>query len=265
MIKVYPYIALLIFLINCQETVFLELDSAPPRLVIEGKITDQPGPYTVQLSYSSTFNTTGVAPELSEAEVVVSDDRGNEETLVRTGAGTYQTVALQGQIGTTYTLEVTYEGTSYAATSYLGPVGGIDSLVINYSDESSIREEGYYVSIYAQKSVPDQLNYYRWKLYENDSLLNGRQYLIVDSDEFAATIEGIEFDYAFDLGDTVKCETESLTKEAFDYFVQLNTILNRDGVVMKSRNINPPTNFTPEVLGIFQTSAVSSAEAVIED
>lgn len=263
--KIIGYIALFAIGSACQETLTIDLPVAPPALVIEGKITDQPGPYTVKLHLSGPFDEPSENHSISEATVRISDDQGNEEELTLIKPGEFQTSTIQGAIGVTYTLEVTFEGTTHVATSYLGPIGEIDSLVSDYNEESAIKNAGYYVTLFAQKSIADQVGYYKWRLFKNDSLFNGREFLYVDSDEISAIVEGLEFDYPYDLGDTAKCEMESLTKEAFDYYIQLNAILNNDGFISKSRNINPPTNFTPSAIGLFQTSAVSSAEIVIKE
>lgn len=249
---------------SCQEVSTLDVSDAPPQLVIEGKITDQPGPYTVKLHLSTSFEEPVDKNLIENAQIRIFDDQGSEEILSQSAPGIFQTATLQGVVGANYTLEVTYENVTYTATSYLGPVGEIDSLISTFNQESTIKDDGYYVSLFAQKSSEEEVNYYRWRLFKNDSLFNGRSFLYVDSDEFGATLEGIEFDYAFDIGDTVKCEMESLTKEAYNYYVQLNSILNNDAIVNKSRYFNPPTNFTPTTLGIFQTSAVSTKEIIVK-
>lgn len=263
MLKNLSHIGLFIILLSCQEASTLDFVDTPPALVIEGKITDQQGPYTVKLHLSSSFDEDIDRNAVENAQVVLSDDLGNEEILSQTEPGIFQTTTIQGTIGVNYTLEVTYNNVTYAASSYLAPVVKIDSLVSSFYEESLIRDEGYYVALYAQKGAENEINYYRWHLFKNDSLLNGREFLYVDSDEFRATLEGLEFGYAFGPGDTVKCEMESLSLEAYNYFIQLNTILNNDGVINKSRNINPPTNFSPKAVGIFQTSAVSTKEVII--
>lgn len=251
-------------LVNCQEVTDLNFSDAAPELVIEGKVTNKPGPYFVKISLSNGFNDLNTSDPISEAIVKISDDLGNEEILVSSEPGIFQTTSIQGTIGVNYYLEVLYDDITYKASSFLGTVGKIDSLVSTFRPANGFREEGYYVSMYAQKSIDNQINYYRWLLYRDDQVFNGRDYLFVSSDEFAVDLRGVEFISEFELGDNVTVEMESLTKEAYDYFLQLNIILNSDGVTNRSRYTNPPSNFTPLLLGIFQASAVNTESIVIE-
>lgn len=262
--RCWIYCCALIALNACFEVDDASFDSAPPTLVIEGKMTNGPGPYQVMVNFSSSFDDVNDNTPAEDAIVRIYDDKGNEEFLVMQSPGIYETTSLRGEIGVVYSLEVTLQGATYTASSRLNPVGAIDSLTSKFHELSALREEGYYVSLYAQKSVQDQINYYKALVYQNGVLLNSRSYLFVASDEFVTQINGVEFAKAFNAGDTVKWELESLSREVYDYYIQLGIILNNDGIVTSSRLINPPTNFTPKVLGVFQASAVSSAEIIIQ-
>lgn len=253
----------LVLMVACEEATMIDFPESPPVLVIESKITNRPGPYLVKINLSSSFSDSVNNVPVTDAQIHLSDDLGKREKLTLFQPGIYRSDAIQGEVGRTYTLEVDYHGQMYTASSFLGPVGNIDSIVQIFRPESLLRKEGYYTSIYQQKSSEDQVNYYRWHILKNDSLFRGRNYFYVDSDEFVATLKGLEFDYPFSPGDTARCEAESLTKEVFDYYVQLNVIINGDGFINKFRHINPPTNFSPPVLGIFQASAVQSKQLVI--
>lgn len=260
--KVILYLSILLAT-ACEEATTLDFPEEPPTLVIEGKITNQPGPYLVKVGLSSPFSDSIKNIPITDAQIHLSDDLGNREHLQLYQPGIYRTDAIQGKIGRTYTLEVEYKGQMYTASSFLGPVGRIDSIVQTFRKESLLWEEGYHASLYQQKSIQNKVNYYRWHILKNDSLFRGRNYFYVDSDEFVATLKGLEFDYPFSPGDTVKCESESLTKEVFDYYIQLNVIINGDGFINKFRHINPPTNFSPPILGVFQASAIQTKQLII--
>ena len=56
---------------GCQQVVSVDLNTANPRIVVEGNIKDQPGPYSVFLSMTgSYFDTTLVDPPVSHAQDV---------------------------------------------------------------------------------------------------------------------------------------------------------------------------------------------------
>ena len=78
------FVSIVIFiawlLSGCQQVVSVDLNTANPRVVVEGNIKDQPGPYSVFLSMTgSYFDTTLVDPHISHAQVVITDDAGNRE------------------------------------------------------------------------------------------------------------------------------------------------------------------------------------------
>lgn len=74
-------------------------------LVVDGMISNQPGPYTIQLALSSNVNKPEFKP-LSGYEVIIADDLNNEEILSETEKGVYQTSpdGMQGIVGRSYKL-----------------------------------------------------------------------------------------------------------------------------------------------------------------
>ncbi len=66
-----------IFLLQgCQKVIEVDLNNAEPRIVIEGLITDSPGPYAVIISMSGSYFNQPELPPVSDAFVTVSDDEG---------------------------------------------------------------------------------------------------------------------------------------------------------------------------------------------
>lgn len=263
--KSIPYVMLILLFSSCFKEVELDLDDVSPTLVIEGKVTDLPGPYFVYVGLSTGFYEENANVPITSANVRISDDQGFSETLIQPVPGRYETSDMQGIVGHTYTVEVDYEGQIYKASDFLGRIGKIDSLSVRYQEKSVLFDEGYYVSLNAQKSIQDQVNYYGGTVYKNDSALDGRELFFLASDQFTKSLSRVEFGYPFDLGDTITWELESLTKTNFDYYRQLVIIFDNDGLVSPVRYVNPPTNFSPEVLGIFQASAVNSDTVVIRE
>src|SRR5687767_3267958 len=78
----------------------IKLDESNPRLVVEGLITDQPGPYFVQLSLTTSYYNKGEAPKINNAIVTNTDNAGHSEVLSRVESqdGLYQTQTLQGEV-----------------------------------------------------------------------------------------------------------------------------------------------------------------------
>ena len=93
---------------SCVEEYWPEIDSNSNQLlVVDGKITNFPGPYTVKLSLSSTLLDTAFIPQ-TLAKVTILDDQGNQEVLIENYPGIYQTSlgGIQGVIGRSYKINI---------------------------------------------------------------------------------------------------------------------------------------------------------------
>jgi hypothetical protein len=102
----------------CKKVIDVDLNSAAPHIVIEGTMSDQPGPYFVKLSKTVNFSDANTFPTVSGALVKITDNIGTTEILTETNPGTYSTSsALIGIVGRTYTLTVNSEGKEYSASS----------------------------------------------------------------------------------------------------------------------------------------------------
>lgn len=79
------------------------------QLVVDGFITDEPGPYTVKLYRARPLKTDlGQLVVEKFAKVTLKDDVGNSELLTEVAEGIYQTSAtgMQGVVGRSYHLEI---------------------------------------------------------------------------------------------------------------------------------------------------------------
>jgi len=106
-----------------------------PLLVVEGLITDQPGPYIIKISRAIPILLVDQykldQPRFETGAIVaIEDDQGNSETLVEKSPGNYYTSSLQGTIGRTYTLSITTrDGYTYqSAGEKMLPVGAFANL-----------------------------------------------------------------------------------------------------------------------------------------
>src|SRR5688500_4405377 len=96
--------------ISCEKTVDLKYKGNQSKIVIEGDITNETGPYFVKITKSINLSNTGNYPTIDNAVVTISDNAGNSETLSPQGNGVYRTNAIAGVPGRTYTLTVNAEG-----------------------------------------------------------------------------------------------------------------------------------------------------------
>ncbi|MER2996018.1 DUF4249 domain-containing protein [Pontibacter populi] len=160
---------------SCIDPLELEIDDRTWKLVVDGMITNEPGPYTVRLSRSkrySSYTDSWNAVETG-ARVIVSDDKGNEETLTETKPGTYLTsvAGIQGQIGNTYSLSIrTKDGKQYTSSpETLLPVPEMDDLYfevrpVQVLNESDVERTEYVVDVFVDIQDPAEArNYYLWQ------------------------------------------------------------------------------------------------------
>lgn len=90
----FRIILLLLFLVSdgCVDELDVPVVIDQNRLVVDGSITDQPGPHTVKLYLSSSLNQDLDYPVyVSGASVQIRDDLGNTVSLTEIRDGVYQT------------------------------------------------------------------------------------------------------------------------------------------------------------------------------
>ena len=103
---------------TCIDEYSPELKGYDNLLVVDGFISDQPGPYTVTLSRSVRPGSSGFIPE-TDAEVKISDKQGNEVYLAEQEDGIYLTpesAGFRGVPGKKYRIEIkTINGSLYVS------------------------------------------------------------------------------------------------------------------------------------------------------
>lgn len=170
----------ILIVVSCIDPINLKIEGGDGVLVVDGLITNQPGPYVVKLSRSISYNSSEVlrvysVPEPG-AQVKISDNHGNVEVLEETAPGSYRTKTIQGIVGNSYTLSiVTSTGSKYTSLEEtLLPVPQVKELVYDYviyerlitnanGDARPFRTESF--EIYAVTSDPlESGNNYRWQV-----------------------------------------------------------------------------------------------------
>jgi hypothetical protein len=150
--NIFLFFSLLVLtLTGCEQVIDYELEQGTEKIVIEGLVTSQPGPYTVRVSRTWGYLQPGHTPGITDAEVTISDDKGHSEVLQAKGQGIYQTSELVGTIGNTYSLKVKINGQEYTSQSYLKPVSTLDSVTYKFKEKNAETDEGYYPTIYFQE------------------------------------------------------------------------------------------------------------------
>lgn len=251
---IYIIAALAVGFTSCQKVIDVNIDNAPPKVVVQAEINENLGTW-VLLSRSIELDKDNNFPPISGAIVTIADDAGNSDVLAETDKGTYYGNNITGVPGRTYTLTVNVDGETYTAVSTMPqridldsvtarPFSGfgdaVDFLVIHYDDPQK------------------QGDYVRAKVWINDNLVPD---LFLEDDDFVngnyreATLFSGEYDLVN--GDDIAIELNTLDKEVYDYFVELEEVSGSSQIASPS---NPVTNIKGGALGYFsaQTSSLST-------
>ncbi|GAB3016507.1 DUF4249 domain-containing protein [Spirosoma pulveris] len=169
-LKVGQYAGLLIvlFAVSCVTEFQPDAVTISPALIVEGQVTDQPGPYIVKLTRTADYSFKSINLLETGATVVISDDLGNRETLrEQSPGGVYLTSSLRGVVGHTYKLTIqTKAGKRYESDAEVLPAAPpIRKLYYQYTKEptglSEAKKQGW--DVYLDTKDPDTLgNYYKW-------------------------------------------------------------------------------------------------------
>jgi Domain of unknown function (DUF4249) len=163
-------------------TDFQQLDSKV-FLTIESSLTDQSGPHSVQITFSSASVKSATILPVKKASVYLTDDKGIRENFLESTSTTQQGMYLssanfRGKIGNTYVLHIeTADGKKYISSpETMPPVPDIEQPTYQFEAKTNYavgdpRRGGFNVYINAQDS-PKLGEYYQWywKHYERASI-----------------------------------------------------------------------------------------------
>ncbi len=270
-------IALATLFVSCEKTVELDLEQAESKVVIEGQVTNHDGYQYVRVTRTAGFYDNGPTPRVTNANVSVEDDLGNEFLFSHNpnsqidSAGYYlPNVPFVGEVGRTYTLTVELDGEIYTAQDKLFSVSGIDSLSYRVNpDEEEEPKDGnkfYEVLLFATEPQGEE-NYYLFKFFRNDSLKVYDETDIYFSDDktLAEAIDGLGSPVYYEPTDVARIEMYSISRAGYVYYLDLQALLNNDGGLFSQPPSNSRTNLSNGALGFFQASEVDVKTILIEE
>ncbi|RDI13151.1 DUF4249 domain-containing protein [Flavobacterium sp. AG291] len=212
------------FFTSCEEVVDVDLETAPPRLVVDASLDWIKGTDGSQQTIKLT-TTTGyynpVIPVVSGATVFVTNSTGTQfDFIEEPGTGLYNCTNFEPVIGETYTLTVVTNGTTYKAieTLYSCPdieniiqdnEGGIlgDEIEVRYFFKDNGDEDNWYLSRFDTEVLP----YPEYDAME-DRFNQGNMMFNFFSDEDLKA------------GQTVAITLNGISKQYYNYMRQLTEI-----------------------------------------
>lgn len=252
----------IVAILSCEKEISIDLKSIEPLIVIEGNITDTPGPYYVKISRTVNFSNVNSFPAVTNALVIISDNRGLKDTLTDMSEGVYKTNKITGVAENSYYLNVNVEGMNFYAISSMPKKVSLDSLTFSPLIFNTTKNLYYTVPLYTD---PVQLgNHYRFYLFVNGGKENS--YSVFNDNLNNGLVNGrplFSRDNEIEKGDTVSVEMHCIDKNVYNYFYALTQLSSgRPGGVTPS---NPTSNISGDyALGYFSAHTIQRVTQIVK-
>jgi hypothetical protein len=256
--------------LGCEEVVDVDLNTAPPRLVIEASINwlrDTPGNIqAVKLSTTTDYFSEEIPP-VTDALVSVTNSEGTTFTFTQIEEpGLYICTDFVPVLNENYTLTVVYDGETYTSTERLlatpevkrveqrndGGVLGDEVEVKFFFDDIQNETNFYFLGIFDPYKVIPEYGVLEDRFFENNEMF------------------GLYFSEELKTGDTLTFTMNGVSQNYFNY---LNILLAQAGnnagpfstpTSTVRGNIINQTNFDNFALGYFRLSQTEVNEYIIE-
>lgn len=261
--KIFSILFIALFFASCEKTVELKYKDNQSRIIIEGNISNEAGPYFIKITKSIPLSVIGNYPTVDNATVTISDDAGNSETLISQGNGMYRTTATSGVEGRTYTLTVNAENQTYTAQSTMPQKVLFDSIKM---EKVIMMGEAEYNLIPVYNDPLAKGNNYRFVLTVNNKLINQH---FTQNDEVkngVANTQRLEVndnDLKLKTGDAVTIQMQCIDKKVSLYYTAL-ALMADSGPGGGTTAGDPPTNISNGALGLFSAHTVETKNKTIQ-
>ena len=166
------WILIYLLLGACVAKVDFDVPLAQSQIVIEGIISDSPGPYTVYVSKALSLNSdSSYRDAIEKVKIKLMDDLGNSENLIEVNSGVYKTGGvIQGEVGHSYHIILeTLDGKKFESEpDMLKAVGALTDIRFTYEARRSktafteIDADVFNIYIDGDSPAGDD-NYTRWR------------------------------------------------------------------------------------------------------
>ncbi|MCW2119897.1 DUF4249 domain-containing protein [Flavobacterium sp. 7A] len=207
----------LLFFYSCEEVVQVDLDTAPPKLVIEATIKWQKGTtgkeQKIKLTTTASFYSTQI-PTVSGAIITVQNSSNTNFNFREVaGTGEYICTNFIPKIDETYTLNVKHNGETYTATETLKSVAPIEK--IEQKNDGGFTGKNIQIKTYFT-DPPLVTNYYLYQYTYTDQIT---QTFYGDVDTYFQGNQFFSLSQNDDLkaGDEVKIVHYGVSKSYYNY------------------------------------------------
>lgn len=263
MTRYTAFFILLVSITSCQKVINVDLNGSDPQYVVEGNITDKPGPQTVKITRSVNFSSQNQFPQVTGAFVTVADETASVlDTLKETSPGIYETTAITGVPGHKYSLVIKTAGKVFTSSSIMPQVvkidsikteksvfGGTDLFAVPYYTDP-LTEGNCYRLVQSVNRVPVKGSDIR-----NDEVTNGQVakfplYYDTEADN----------NPKIHTGDSVFITLQTIDKNVFEFYRTLQETIGQNSAALA----NPLTNVAGGALGYFSASTIRETGVMVK-
>ena len=265
------YISFVLFaalLSSCTKEIDIELEEGERQLVIDAWFTTDTTAHEIRLTQTSNYFSQESAPLVSGASVQISGG-GDVWDFNEVSPGIYQSSPLaHAKMGSTYTLDITYEGENYQASDFCDTVPSLDDMQLYLNQDP---DGDWYDLLIWTTELSGYGHWYCWRMLVNGEYIKDTlSEISFDSDEYlgngltfeAFPIEWIWADQVVS-GDTITLEQHNISKQTYDSFNAILTETEWKGGIFDSPPANIPSNISNNGLGVFIVSSVHSRSAIV--
>ncbi len=265
---------------SCTEKIDLPLDDISPKLVVDAQLSDSGYQY-IYLSKTSSYYQTDSAERVQNAQIRLFDQNNNTWLdFEETKAGIYQsTDTLTAEVNHCYRLDITLpqpiaEHTRYSSQTCLAPKINLSSATFKRTD--NIFNIASYVISIDYTDPANQQNYYFCSASKNRQSItpNFKEISIFDDISFdgqnlkdlAVLLIDLKEHPEYELkpGDTLSVHLNSINESYFNFLLALRQLDAEQNPLIGGPPANAPTNISPEAVGFFSISSVSTFDIVVE-
>jgi len=260
-----------LFLTGCEDVIEVDLDTAPPKLVIDASIdwVKNTSGNTQKIILSTTTGYYNEAfPTVSGASVVITNSSKKAFQFIETsGAGEYVCTNFEPVIGETYTLTIILNGQTYTATETLinapdiedqidqNDKGGFgsDEVEITYFFQDNGAEDNYYLHSFVNPRVA-----YPEFQVENDENTQGNRTPVFYANKDLKP------------GDVINIKLYGISKRYSEYFKKISQASGNGGNPFQTTpvgvrgNIVNQTDSKNFAFGYFKLSEVDAKDYTIK-
>ena len=272
--KLFNYISLLflvITFIGCEKVIDVDLDTAPPKLVVEASINwyknTTGNEQFIKLTTTTDYFSSTI-PNVSGATVFITNSSGTVFNFVEvTEPGIYVCNHFEPVINENYTLTIVYNGETFTASEKLLATPEITR--IEQNNEGGILGDEIEVRFFYD-DIPNEANYY---LQQIDDPYKVIPEFGVLEDRFFQNNElfGLYFSEDLKSGDELTFTLNGITENHYNYMNILLSISGSNGgspfqtppATVRGNIINQ-TNFDNFALGYFSVSETDKKSYIVQ-